>query len=114
MTARSLPQQTRGTPLPSGNTFQNFRNIPPFETALAAFQQPNHGKVDTFTKNEAKDAPAHALRVYIQGYTARNPLVTGEDTEQMGLPLRDTTPTPHPTPDVRPYTDAEPAGKGTH
>ena len=85
-----------------------------FETAFAAYQEPNHGKVDTLAKNEAKDALIHALRVYVQGYIARNPLVTDGDKERMGMPLHDTTPTPHPVPEVRPETEAEPAGKGTH
>jgi hypothetical protein len=85
-----------------------------FEAALVPFQSPNHGKVDTFNKNEAKDALVHALRTYIQGYIARNPAVTDEDKEEMGLPLRDTTPTPHPAPDARPEVAAEPAGTGTH
>ena len=88
--------------------------ITAFETAMTAYQAPNHGKVDTLTKNEAKAALVHALRTYIQGYIARNPAVTDEDKEQMELPLRDTTPTPHPAPDLRPDTEAEPAGKGAH
>jgi hypothetical protein len=88
--------------------------IATFETAFAAYLEPNHGKVDTLAKNEAKDALAHALRTYVQGYVARNPAVTDEDKELMGLPLRDTTPTPHPVPDVRPETEAAPTGKGAH
>ena len=88
--------------------------ITAFETALAAYQSPNHGKVDTLNKNEAKTALVHILRTYVQGYIARNPLVTDEDKERMGLPLHDTTPTPHPTPDMRPETEAEPMGKGAH
>jgi hypothetical protein len=88
--------------------------ITAFETALTAYQSPNHGKVDTLAKNEAKAALVHALRTYIQGYIARNPAVTDEDKEEMGLPLRDTTPTPHPAPDTRPDVEAEPAGKGAH
>ncbi|MDR2477727.1 MAG: hypothetical protein LBD48_00285, partial [Treponema sp.] len=88
--------------------------ITAFETALGAFQEPNHGKVDTFTKNEAKDALTHVLRTYVQGYVARNPAVTDEDKEKMGLPLRDPTPTPHPAPDIRSETEAVPSGKGAH
>ena len=88
--------------------------ITAFEAALAAFQSPNHGKVDTLNKNESKAALIHALRTYVQGYLARNPAVTDADKEAMELPLRDTTPTPHPAPDVRPDVEAEPAGKGEH
>ena len=88
--------------------------ITAFDTALAAFQQPNHGRVDTLAKNEAKTALVHALRTYVQAYIARNPAVTDEDKERMGLPLHDTTPTPRPAPDIRPETEGEPAGKGAH
>ena len=88
--------------------------IAAFEAALAAFLEPNHGRVDTLAKNEAKDALIHALRTYVQGCIARNPAVTDEDREKMGLPLHDATPTPHPVPDIRPETEGEPAGKGAH
>ncbi|MDR3337753.1 MAG: hypothetical protein LBT16_11160 [Treponema sp.] len=85
-----------------------------FETALAAYHAPNHGKVDTLAKNEAKKALTGGLRIYVQGYIARNPAVTDEDKESMGLPLRDTTSTPHPVPELKPETVVEPAGKGKH
>jgi hypothetical protein len=69
--------------------------------------------VDTLNKNEAKQTLTTDLRVYIQGCVAHNPKVTDEDREQMGLPPRDTTPTPHPVPDPKPDTEAEPrAGAG--
>ncbi|MDR2482028.1 MAG: hypothetical protein LBD08_00170 [Treponema sp.] len=88
--------------------------IDAFESAFISCQRPNHGKVDRLVKNEAKDALVHALRTYVQGYIARNPLVTDEDREQMNLPLYDTTPTPHPVPEVRPETEVLPMGKGAH
>jgi hypothetical protein len=88
--------------------------ITAFETALAVFSNPNHGKVDTLNKNEAKAALTHGLRAYVQGFVARNPGVTDEDKEKMALPLRDTMPTQHPVPDVRPETEAEPSGRGKH
>jgi hypothetical protein len=86
--------------------------ITAFETAMTAFQQPNHGKVDTLTKNDGKNTLIHALRGYIQGYAARNPAVTDEDREKMGFPLRDSTSTRRPGPDIRAETEAEPTGKG--
>ncbi|MDR0540554.1 MAG: hypothetical protein LBG74_08695 [Spirochaetaceae bacterium] len=88
--------------------------ITAFETALAVFSSPNHGKVDTLAKNEAKDALIAGLRVYVQGFIARNPAVTDEDKEQMALPLRDTTPTRHSAPEAKPETEASPSGKGQH
>jgi hypothetical protein len=76
--------------------------ITAFETALVAFNNPNHGKVDTANKNTAKDALVHALRTYIQGFVARNPKVSDGDKEKMSLPLRDTTPTASPRPTTQP------------
>ncbi len=88
--------------------------IAAFETALAAFNNPNHGKVDTANKNNAKSSLTRALRTYIQGFIARNPGVTDEDKEKMSLPLRDRTPSAHPVPDVRPEAASVPSGKGMH
>jgi hypothetical protein len=88
--------------------------IAAFESALTVFKDPNHGKIDTLNKNESKKALDSALRTYIQGFVVRNPLVTDEDRERMGLPLRDTTATPHPAPDVKPVAEAVPSGKGKH
>jgi hypothetical protein len=88
--------------------------ITAFESAFSAFQAPNHGKVDTLAKNDAKAALVHGLRIYVQGFIAHNPAVSGEDKEAMGLPLRDGIPTPHPVPDARPGVTVEPEGKGGH
>jgi hypothetical protein len=88
--------------------------IAAYKTALAAYQEPNHGKIDTLNKNETKKTLDSALRTYIQGFIARNPLVTDEDRERMGLPLRDTVPSPHPEPDIKPEIEALPSGKGKH
>jgi hypothetical protein len=85
-----------------------------FESALALYEDPNHGKIDTLNKNETKQALASALRTYVQGFIARNPAVTDADRERMALPLRDTTPTPHPAPEVKPEAEAVPSGKGRH
>jgi hypothetical protein len=95
---------------------QSFLEAPiaAYKTALTAYQDPNHGKIDTLNKNETKKTLDSALRTYIQGFTARNPAVTDEDRERMGLPLRDTTPTHHPEPDVKPVAEAAPSGKGRH
>jgi hypothetical protein len=85
-----------------------------FEDAMGAFQLPNHGKVDTLAKNESREALTHALRTYIQGFIARNPSVTDGDKENMGLPLRDSTPTPHGPPEVKPVIEAAPTASGAH
>ena len=95
---------------------QSFLEAPvaAYKTALTVYQNPNHGKIDTLNKNETKKTLDSALRTYIQGFIARNPAVTDEDRERMGLPLRDTTPSPHPEPDVKPVAEAVPSGKGRH
>jgi hypothetical protein len=99
--------------IPSPQTFLEAF-ITAFESALRAYQDPNHGKIDTLNKNEAKKTLIAALRTYIQGFIIRNPEVTDEDKERMDLPLRDPTPTPHPKPDLKPETEAVPSGKGKH
>jgi hypothetical protein len=88
--------------------------IAAFEAALTAYESPNHGKIDTLNKDETQRALDKFLRTYIQGYLMRNPAVTDEDKEKMGLPLHDPTPTPHPKPDIKPQTEAVPSGKGRH
>ena len=95
---------------------QSFLEAPvaAYKTALTVYQNPNHGKIDTLNKNETKKALDSALRTYIQGFIARNPAVTDEDRERMELPLRDTIPSPHPAPDVKPVAEAVPSGKGRH
>ena len=95
---------------------QSFLEAPiaAYKTALTAYQNPNHGKIDTLNKNETKKTLDSALRTYIQGFIARNPAVTDEDRERMGLPLRDTIPSPHLEPDVKPVAEAVPSGKGRH
>jgi hypothetical protein len=85
-----------------------------FLTKKTAAQDPNHGKIDTFNKNEAKKVLVAALRTYIQGFIMRNPKVTNEDRENMNLPVRDTEPTPHPVPDITPVTEAVPSGSRKH
>ncbi|MDR0600019.1 MAG: hypothetical protein LBG84_08070 [Treponema sp.] len=88
--------------------------IAAFETALTAYQSPNHGKIDTFNKNEAKKALVSGLRTYIQGFIMRNPNVTNGDKENMNLPIRDSEPSPHPVPDITPLTEAAPSGSRKH
>ena len=75
-------------------------------------RRPNHGKIGAPNKNETKKTLDTALRTYIQGFIARNPLLTDEDRERMGLPLRDAISTPHPAPGVKPAAEAVPSGKG--
>ena len=50
-------------------------------------------RVDISVKNALKPPVVKDIREYVQGYVARNPLVTVEDREIMGLPSYDRTPT---------------------
>jgi hypothetical protein len=65
-----------------------------FEACMERMGDPNRGKIDVLNKNESRKTLEKACRDYVQGFLARNPLVTGADRETMGLPVRDTTPTP--------------------
>jgi len=56
-------------------------------------QQPTRSKVDTLEKNTVRSKSEKEMRGYLQGMVARNPNVTDEDRQMMGLPIYDTTPT---------------------
>ena len=64
-----------------------------FKTKLAKTQNPNHGKIDTLEKNEARKAAEKACRIYVQGFLAKNPNVTNADREYMRLTVYDILPT---------------------
>ena len=64
-----------------------------FETKLLKMDDPNHGSVDTRKKNDTRQALEKEARAFVQGYIAKNPMVTNDDKESMGLPIYDTTPT---------------------
>jgi hypothetical protein len=58
-----------------------------YEAAFEAAQNPNRGKVDVLTKNEARNALKGKLRVYVKAYLINNPAVTDEDKAAMDLPI---------------------------
>jgi len=72
-----------------------------YKAAVERCRMPTRSKVDTLVKNDLKTAVVKDLRSYIQGYVARNPLVTNQDREMMGLSIRDTIPTAVEAPTVR-------------
>jgi hypothetical protein len=78
-----------------------------YETAFNAAQNPNRGKVDVLTKNEAKEALITALWTFIKGYLTYNPAVSDADRENMGLPLHDGTRTPAPAPTTIPELELD-------
>jgi hypothetical protein len=78
-----------------------------YETAFNAAQNPNRGKVDVLTKNEAKEALIRVLRTFIKGFLAYNPAVSDADKENMGLPLHDGTRTPAPAPTTIPELELD-------
>jgi hypothetical protein len=78
-----------------------------YETAFNAAQNPNRGKVDVLTKNEAKETLITTFRTFIKGYLTYNPAVTDADKENMGLPLHDTTRTPVPPPSTFPEIELD-------
>ena len=56
-------------------------------------QQPTRSKIDTLEKNLARKKSEKGMRGYVQGMVARNPNVTDEDRQRMGLRIYDTIPT---------------------
>ena len=72
--------------------------IADFETKLQKAKSSNSGAVDVKAKNMAKEKLVKEIRVYVQGYVARNPRVTEEDKVAVQLPVYDTTPTNIPPP----------------
>ncbi|MDR2193388.1 MAG: hypothetical protein LBP19_02835 [Treponema sp.] len=85
-----------------------------YESAFAAAQNPNRGKLDVLRKNETRNALKKAVRLYVKAYLINNPAVTDEDKVEMGLPLHDGISTPHPVPKIKPETEVIPIGKGKH
>ena len=78
-----------------------------YEAAFNAAQNPNRGKVDVLTKNEAKEALTASLRAFIKGFLTYNPAVSDADKENMGLPLHDGTRTPAPAPATIPELELD-------
>ena len=72
-----------------------------FAVKLAKMSDPNHGKIDTLEKNTSRKTLEKACRDYVQGFLARNPLVTDVDRERLGISVYDTIPTTISIPKVR-------------
>jgi hypothetical protein len=67
-----------------------------WHTAYLPTQKP-HTPVETEAKNNAKKAAVKVIRLFVNRYL-RYPPVTDEDRTAMGIPNRDTKPTPIPAP----------------
>jgi hypothetical protein len=76
-----------------------------YRAKFAAAANPNHGKVDVFEKNTARNAFRAALRLFVKARLAYNPAVADTDRGNMDLPLRKKTRTPVPSPEI--YPEAE-------
>ena len=61
-------------------------------------QLPTRSKIDTLEKNIARRKSEKGMRGYIQGMVIRNPNVSDDDRQKMGLRIYDIIPTPVPTP----------------
>jgi hypothetical protein len=72
-------------------------------TAYANTKGP-HTPVDTEAKNDAKKASEALVRPFVNQYL-HYPPVTNEDRTAMGIPNRDTIPTPIPVPTAQPEAD---------
>lgn len=60
----------------------------------AKCEEPNHGSLDIYKRNQLRMALEREVRQYIQGLVIRNVDVTEEDRKYAGLPVYDTKPTP--------------------
>lgn len=78
-----------------------------YETAFAAAQNPNRGRVDVLNKNESRDALKKELRIYVKAYLISNPAVTDEDKAAMGLPIHKKGRTPYQIPDTFPVLEVD-------
>jgi hypothetical protein len=84
------------------------------ETALAAV---NNESTKTPVAVAQCKAAFKALEAFMRDVKRRHffsPPLTDADWTALGLRGPDTTPTPHPTPALKPVCDAEPSGKGRH
>jgi hypothetical protein len=69
-------------------------------TAYAPTRVP-HLPAETLAKNQAKTATKSAIRLFVNRFLRYAPVTDAEKLE-MGIPIKDTTPTPRPKPPTRP------------
>jgi hypothetical protein len=78
-----------------------------FETAFIKYKDPNHGKLDTAAKNEAKEDYIQAVRDFVKGYLY-NPAVSDLDRLSMEVPSEHHAPaSPVPDPTTVPEAEVE-------
>jgi hypothetical protein len=78
-----------------------------YQTALTTAQNPNRGKVDVLTKNEARAVLEAAVRPYVKAYLSFNPVISDADREQMRITVYDKTKTPIPPPSTIPEAEID-------
>ena len=65
-----------------------------FSSKVEKCKSPTRSPLDIQAKNMVKKAVEKDFRTYIQGFIAKNPLVTDEDRKMMKITIYDTIPTP--------------------
>jgi hypothetical protein len=83
------------------------RLLPIYEAAYEKSKAPNRGSADVLAKNESRNALKKVVRQYVREYLISNHFVTDEDRKMMGLPIRDTKPTPAPVSTTPPKADVK-------
>ncbi|MDR3238103.1 MAG: hypothetical protein LBT84_06340, partial [Spirochaetia bacterium] len=78
-----------------------------YQAAYTAYLAPNHGKLDTRNKNDARAALKSALREFVKAYLLYNPALSNADRELIGLHVHSTKPTPTPAPSTFPEYDID-------
>jgi hypothetical protein len=103
-----------------------WTHIPPAETAklnaaytdwYAAYSATfgPHSQVENLAKDEARVHAEAVIRPFVKLYLKEEqPAVTDMDRAAMNIHNRDTNPTRHPVPGVKPVAEGEPAGRGKH
>jgi hypothetical protein len=102
--ARVLVAQPVWTHIPKTEAEALAAAYTAWHTAYLPTQKP-HSPVETEAKNDAKKAAVKVVQLFVNRYL-RYPPVTDEDRTAMGIPNRDTQPTPVPRPDDIPEVEA--------
>ncbi|MDR1216313.1 MAG: hypothetical protein LBK25_06500 [Treponema sp.] len=76
-----------------------------FEAAYEKTGLPETSRLDTATKNAAKEELRSAIRDFVNSYIRYNKAVTDVDRMGMGLPIPDKKPTPTPPPTTAPLIE---------
>jgi hypothetical protein len=76
-----------------------------WNAAWQAYLAPDHGKVKTLSKNEARKAFQTAVRSFVKTWLMYNNKVTNSDRANLGIPIHDNIRTKSTAPTTRPVAE---------